>query len=251
MPSRRHNTSLSSVIAARLPGIGSGDTVMPAIGSTAKGASVARRRFQRGSVFKNRPKTVWLGQYSNYVLETHGVEKRQRTQICLGPVRKFDGSHMTKREAQRLLQPYVDRVNASIAFPVPNHKNATFEAFSKIWERDYLCLSKPSTRCTMRGQLKRLTASLGNKDMRQIDAGDFQRVIAKMEVERRSPKTIRNLWSTTRLIWEAALAQRYVDTLLPKPNSREFTRRYLGIFDLGVLHRLSRVRKANFGPSIG
>jgi hypothetical protein len=108
MPSRRHNTSLSSVIAARLPGIGSGDTVMPAIGSTAKGASVARRRFQRGSVFKNRPKTVWLGQYSNYVLETHGVEKRQRTQICLGPVRKFDGSHMTKREAQRLLQPYVD-----------------------------------------------------------------------------------------------------------------------------------------------
>jgi len=178
---------------------------------------VARRRFQRGSVFKNRARTVWLGQYSNYVLESNGAEKRIRKQICLGPVRKPDGSDMTKREAQRLLQPHVDRVNASIASPVQDRKNATFEAFSKIWARDYLCLSKPSTQSTTRGQLKRLTCAFGNKDIRQIDAGDFQRIIAKMEAEGLNPKTIRNLWSTVRLIWEAALAQKYVDALLPRP----------------------------------
>jgi integrase len=31
------------------------------------------------------------------------------------------------------------------------------------------------------------------------------------------PKTIRNLWGTISLIWNAALAQKYVDVMLPKP----------------------------------
>jgi hypothetical protein len=30
-------------------------------------------------------------------------------------------------------------------------------------------------------------------------------------------KTIRNFWGTVNLIWNAALAQKYVDALLPKP----------------------------------
>jgi integrase len=192
--------------------------ISPAIGSTArKGQTVARRRFQRGSVFKNKTRTVWLGMYSEYVLDSNGVEKRNRKQVVLGPVRRLDGGDMTKREAQRLLQPFVDRVNASIAFPAWDRKSATFGAFSKIWERDYLCLSRPSTQCTMRGQLKRLTSAFGTQDMRQVDAGDLQRIIAKMEAEGLDPKTIRNLWATVRLIWEAALAQKYVDSLLPKP----------------------------------
>lgn len=186
---------------------------------------MARRRFQRGSVFKNRAKTAWLGQYSNYVLGSSGSDKRIRKQICLGPVRKPDGGDMTKREAQRLLQPFVDRVNASIGSPVRDHKDTTFEAFSKIWERDYLCLSKPSTQSTMRGQLKRLTSAFGNTNMRQIDAGDFQRIIANMETEGLNPKTIRNLWSTVRLIWEAALAQKYVDALLPRPKLPRLSKR--------------------------
>jgi integrase len=192
-------------------------SIRTAIDSTAKGATVARRRYQRGSVFKNKTKTVWLGMYSEYALDSNGVENRRRKQVVLGSVRRPDGSDMTKREAQRLLQPYVDRVNTSISAPAREHKSATFEGLSKIWERDYLCLSKPSTQCTMRGQLKRLTTAFGKKDMRQIDAGDLQRVIANMEAEGLEPKTIRNLWATVRLIWEAALAQKYVDSLLPKP----------------------------------
>jgi len=124
---------------------------------------------------------------------------------------------MTKREAIRLLQPHVDRVNSSISTAARERRSATFEAFSEIWERDYLCLSKPSTQCTVRGQLKRLKAAFGKKDIRQIDAGNLQRVIAAMEAEGLEAKTIRNLWATVRLIWEAALAQKYVDNLLPRP----------------------------------
>jgi integrase len=62
-----------------------------------------------------------------------------------------------------------------------------------------------------------LKAALGRKDMRAIDAGDIQRFIAAGTAEGLDPKTIRNHWGTASLIWNAALAQRYVDALIPKP----------------------------------
>jgi hypothetical protein len=31
------------------------------------------------------------------------------------------------------------------------------------------------------------------------------------------PKTIRNVWGVVSLIWNAALAQKYVDAMLPNP----------------------------------
>lgn len=115
------------------------DSICPAIDSTARnGETVARRRYQRGSVYLNKARTVWLGMYSEYVLDSYGVENRARRQVVLGPVRKADGTQMTKREAQRLLRPYVDRVNSSLSETARERKSATFEAFSKIWERDYL-----------------------------------------------------------------------------------------------------------------
>ena len=133
---------------------------------------MARRRFQRGSVYQNQAKTVWLGMYSEYVLDSNGVERRRRKSVVLGPIRKPNGEEMRKREAQRLFQPYVDRVNSSISGPSREHKSVTFDAFAVIWERDYLSLSKPSTQATMRGQAKRLKAFFGSKELRQIGAAD-------------------------------------------------------------------------------
>lgn len=168
--------------------------IRAAIGSAARiGESVARRRYQRGSVYQNKARTMWLGMYSEYVLDSHGVEKRARHQVVLGPVRKPDGTQMSKREAQRLLQPCVDRVNSSLSEPAREHKSATLDAFGETWEHDYLSLSKPSTQATMRGQLKRLRSAFGPKDMREIGTADFQRLVATMDAEGYEPKTIRNL----------------------------------------------------------
>lgn len=199
---------------------------------------MARRRYQRGSVFQNRTKTAWLGAYSSYVLDLAGVEIRERKQIVLGTVHKADGTLMPKREAQRLLQPYLDRVNSSISAPVRQSKSATFEAFAEIWERDYLCLSKLSTQATMRGHLKRMKKAFGPRDMRQIGAAEVQRVVATMEAEGYSAKTIRNLWTTMRLIWDAALAQTFVDRVLPKPKLPRMTRskpRYFRLEDVAKI----------------
>ena len=96
-------------------------------------------------MYKNKAGTAWLGMYSEYILDASGIEKRKRRFVVLGPVHKPGGEEMRKREAQRLLQPYLDRVNSSISAPAREHKSATLEAFADIWERDYMSLSKPST----------------------------------------------------------------------------------------------------------
>jgi integrase len=168
-------------------------------------------------VHLNKTKTQWIGAYSEYVLDAHGVERRKRVRIVLSPSRKDDGTPVRKSEAKNLLQPYVNRVNQQSTFPARERKTATFEAFADIWERDYLVLSKPSTQSSIRTHLRLLKAEFGTKDMRAIDAGDIQRLIARLIREGKAPKTIRNLWGTISLIWQAALAQRFVDSTLPRP----------------------------------
>jgi hypothetical protein len=129
---------------------------LAAIDSTARkgiGNTVARRRFQRGTVYFNKTKTQWLGAYSEYALDAHGVERRKRNRIVLSPARKPDGTPVRKSEAKNLLQPYLNRVNEQSTFPVRERKTATFEAFAEIWERDYLVLSKPSTQSSVRTHL--------------------------------------------------------------------------------------------------
>lgn len=191
------------------------------IDSTARnGDTVSRRRYQRGSVYPNKNKTLWLGMYAEYFLDEHGIERRERKLVTLSPMKIIDADderRVTKREAQKLLQPYVDRVNAALSAPIRERKSATFEAFAAIWERDYLSQCKPSTQSGARSCLKRLNAAFGKKDIRQIDAGDMQRTVAGMTTEGLNPKTIRNVWGVASLVWNAALAQKYVDALLPKP----------------------------------
>jgi integrase len=162
---------------------------------------------------------MWVGEYSEYVFNAHGAEKRKRKQVVLSQVKR-DGVTIGKREAQRLLQPYLDRVNSSIASPARERKSITFEAFAEIWKRDYLSQCKPSTISAGKSHVKRLTTQFGNKDMRSIDAGDIQRMIASRMAQKENPwtpKTVRNVWGTVNQIWQAALAQKYVDALLPKP----------------------------------
>jgi len=201
-------------------------SITPAIDSAARnGDSVARRRYQRGSVYQNKAKTVWLGNYTEYVLDSDGQEKRVRHELVLGPIRRADRIAMSKREAQRALQPYVDRVNSSLSAPAREHKSTTLDAFVQIWDRDYLSLSKPSTQSTMRGHVKRLKSVFGQRDLRQITPADLQRIVASMDADDYKPKTIRNLWATVRLIWDAALAQGYVDRVLPKPRLPRVSRK--------------------------
>lgn len=67
-----------------------------------------------------KTKALWLGMYAEEVLDEHGIERRKRNQVTLS-LRKItdaDGERkVTKREAQNLLQPYVEGVNAALSEP--------------------------------------------------------------------------------------------------------------------------------------
>lgn len=134
--------------------------------------------------------------------------------------------------------PYINRVNEQSTFPSRERKTATFEGFAKIWENDYLILSKPSTRSSVRTQLRTLNAEFGTKDMRTIDAGDVQRLISNLTREGKGPKTIRNMWGTISLIWQAALAQKFVDSTLPKPKLPKAVRKKPRFFKLADVGRI-------------
>ncbi len=195
-------------------------------------------------MYQNKTKTLWLGMYSEYVLDTHGAEVRKRLQIVLCPAKNVDKT-VGKREAQRLLQPFVDRVNTVLSEPIRERKSATFEAFAAIWEQDYLSLSKPSTQSDSRSNLKRLKAAFGGRDVRQIDAGDVQRFIAASVKEGLDAKTIRNHWGTIKLIWTAALAQKYVDSLLPKPKMPRRAKKRARFYTLRDVARIIAASEAD------
>lgn len=159
-------------------------------------------------------KLTMEGRISEYVLDKHGVEKRKRCEVTLCTVRNPDGTTTTEREAQRLLQPIIDKVNSSIASPATARKSATFTTSTEVWERDYLSLCKPATRASERSNLKRLRSFFDPKDMRLIEDGDLQRFVASCTAE---PEDHPQLRGTASRLWDAAFEQKYVDAVLEKP----------------------------------
>jgi len=96
-----------------------------------EGENVARRRFQKGSV--RRRGNVWIGRYLEDVLE-NGVLRRKHRTITLSLVRGADGKAVTERQAKRLLQPYLDRVNSTSNDFLQPKKTISFSDFSAKWK---------------------------------------------------------------------------------------------------------------------
>jgi len=155
----------------------------------------------------NANKTLWLGAFTQYVLD-NGTETRVRKQITLSPV-KAGGKTVSKRDAMRLLQPFLDEANKPAS---EMRKTIALSAFLDVWERDYLSLSKRSTQGVTKAYTKRLRASWGARDIRSIGAGDVQSLIVSVLKEGNSPQSVKNLWRCISCIWTAAFKQKYVDT---------------------------------------
>jgi len=153
--------------------------------------------------------------YTEYFRTPQGTDYGKRKKLMLCTVRKPDGSTTTKREAQRLLQPHVDRVNSNIATPQQEQKTIALHSFLDIWKRDNLSTRKRSTQSAMASHLSRIRNHFGDVDLRSIDS--FQGFIKSLIDAQLDPKTIRNFWVTTRLIWKAAKAQQFIDSIPEKP----------------------------------
>jgi uncharacterized coiled-coil DUF342 family protein len=119
----------------------------------------------------------------------HRVQKGE----VLGTVKEYK----TRRE-QRLAE-----VNSLTYQPKPT---ATFREFALKRQRDVLTQLKPSTRSADKSRIKKhLLPEWGDLCMKDINSQRVQAMIAKKQGEI-SPKSIRNLVATLRIMWTQAQA---------------------------------------------
>lgn len=161
---------------------------------------MARKRFQKGSVFVVGDK--WVGRWMIRVRLEDGSTKVVYRSRRLGLIKVVG----TKRQAMRLLQPYLDEVNNQLQMTKPF---ATFSQFADRWKRDVLVTYKPSTQSDMQSQLrKHLVPFFGKTSLSELHGEEVQEFIASRKTL--SPKRVRNLVVTLRLMWKQAKAWRYV-----------------------------------------
>ena len=158
--------------------------VHKAIESSNERGLMARKRYQKGSVFlsgKNNDK--WIGRYREDVIGMDGKTRRLRRDSILGTKRELP----TKRLVQRRLDAILARING---LDYRATRVATFEEFLERWKTEVLPSQKPSSVRAVRSHLKcYIIPELGNVRLEQFGVENQQTFIARMP-ERASEKTV-------------------------------------------------------------
>jgi integrase len=167
-----------------------------------RGDSMARRRFQDGSLFKRHGKheRVWVARWREDEIVEGRLRRVYRSEV-LGTLKELP----TRRLAKRELQARLDTVNDPRYRARPTAK---FAEFASRWQATVLVQHKPSTQATIKGHIrKHLVPCFGNVALREMTTEEVQRFISGV---RASPKTVRNLFATLQMMWKSARAWAYI-----------------------------------------
>jgi integrase len=165
---------------------------------------MARRRFQRGHLsLRGTRSKVWVAQWREDEVGLDGKVRRVRKKEVLGTLAEYK----TKKLAQRELDKRLQEVNSLTYKPRPS---ATFEEFARRWERDVLSQLKGSTISGDKSRIrKHLLPALGHLRMRDLNTQVIQHLIIASKLATLSPKSVRNLIATLRMMWATATAWEY------------------------------------------
>ncbi len=196
MEVNRQNTSLTFVD-------GRGIVLPKANTGAATEDNVARRRYQRGSVFlRGKRELVWVGRWREDVIDESGHIARVHRKEVLGSKRDFPTKKLALRELESRLSP----INSTSYRAM---RIGTFAGFAREWETEVLSTMKPSTESAIKSQLKvNLIPFFGNYAMKDITARTIQSFIYSREGK--APKTIKNYILTLHMMWRQAKAWNYV-----------------------------------------
>jgi hypothetical protein len=159
-----------------------------------------RRRYQQGSIFERGKKNpVWVGRWLLDEYKPTGQLHRKYKSQVLGLV-----VTMTQKLARRKLAEILAPINAMVY--KPEHQ-ITFEAICIKWEQMILPQHKPSSRATERSHLKRLRLDFGSMPIVKLNLETIQKWISGLTC---SPKHVRNIMTTFRLIWTQAQQWGYI-----------------------------------------
>lgn len=152
-----------------------------------KGATLARRRYQRGSVFL-RGKN-WVARWREDSIGVDSQVRRVRRSEVIGTLAEFP----TKRLAARRMELILAHVNAPGYRP---SRVCTVAEFSERWERDVLSQRKPSTRKAAMVHLGRhIKPALGQLRLDAITIEKQQQFVSALTGQLRR-KTILNVAGT-------------------------------------------------------
>jgi integrase len=145
-----------------------------AIGSTSEGGSLARKRFQRGTVFLRGKNPVWIGRYREDVIGMSGSPVRVLKSVVLGTKSELP----TKRLAERRMELTLARINSPAYRP---GRVATLEEFAERWKTEILSKRKPSTIHAANSHLKiQILPALGKLRLSEIGVENQQAFVTRL-----------------------------------------------------------------------
>jgi len=182
----------------------------PELRGKQKEGSLARRRFQEGSLIlrgKRNPK--WSGRWLEDVVLPDGTIERIHKSAIVGTKKDFPTQKLAKRELRRLIE--AAGVNGLDYKPKPT---ATFSEFAERWKRDIMSKHALSTQASEKSDLKAWHPLIGHLPVRDITEELLQMIITKWENatgdDAVGAKTIKNRVGTLRLVMKKAKKWGYI-----------------------------------------
>jgi integrase len=177
--------------------------------------TLARRRWQNGCVYlrkSTRLPDAWWGRYVETVETENGPERVHRN-IRLGEAGSGEGQ-LTKRLAQRELRLHVDTANnyqPQAVKEITMGKAATpFSVFAERWQQESLVHKKASTQSAMKSHINTLLIpEFGKLAIGDVDSERVQSFLNR-QAGKMAAKSVKNVWTTLKLMWKSAVAWKYV-----------------------------------------
>jgi integrase len=192
-----------------------------------QGESMARRRYQDGSVFLRgrKGKQKWIGRYREDVVRQDGSVHRVRYSVVLGTK-----SELTESLARRRLDELLTRVNSRDYRP---GRIATVEEFAEWWKAQVLVQHKPSTVRAAIAHLRcHIVPRLGKLKLDDVTL-ERQQVFVTQLSQTVSRKSVLNIMGTLSSLLNRARKQQYFassvkmgDLTLPDGGAQEEARSF-------------------------
>lgn len=158
----------------------------------------SRRRFQQGSI--KDAGMVWIVRWRVDEVRDGQIVRCQKQERW--DKSEFPTRAMVKRELNRRL----GEVNSATYRP---RINTTFAQFAAVWQEKVMIHLAPSTIVNYRTHIDRyLLPFFGPRDLRDIRREMVQTFVSSLQ---KSPKTVRNIFTTLQAMWRTAEEWEYVD----------------------------------------
>jgi integrase len=177
--------------------------------------SLARRRWQEGTVYLRSSRKLpdaWWGRFVEAV-ETDSESVRVQRNVRLGEAGSGEGK-LTKPMAKRALREHVDMANnyqpQAVKVQTMGKAATPFSIFAVRWQAEVLIHKKASTAAAVKSHINTLLLpEFGRLAMGDVDSERVQTFLNRIS-GKMSPKSVKNVWTTLRIMLNSAIAWKYV-----------------------------------------